>query len=246
MNPNFPTQLAEKLTANPALFDDMDESLLGDVVFHYHRGELNADDTAKVAAMIQMNPMAQAIHQRILDAEKYASSENGKAWLDGMFDRVLDSSLPLTKNGRSVPLTPCEDDPPTLAHSPSPLRSKFFKRATLNQPSLWTRIKALFGLGDDTFVPMGYARADNSTMPEYMSHLEDHVMSRLWKDETRGWVLSLLTDDQAFTRLSYQFEGAEAKTVHLESLAGDSFRFETSLDASTPPSVHPQVACAGQ
>lgn len=88
MNPKFPAELAAKLASNPALFDDMEESLLGDLVFHFHQGELDEEDAAEVSSMIQTNPTAQAIYQRILDAKEYASSPDGEAWLDGMFDRV--------------------------------------------------------------------------------------------------------------------------------------------------------------
>lgn len=89
MNPKFPAQLAEKVAANPALFEEMEASLLGDLVFDYHHGELDEESAAEVAALIQTNSTVRAVHQRILDAEKYASSENGRAWLEGMFDRAL-------------------------------------------------------------------------------------------------------------------------------------------------------------
>jgi hypothetical protein len=92
MNPKFPAQLAEKLAANPALFEEMEASLLGDLVFDYHQGELDEESAAVVNTLIQTNLTVRAVHQRILDSGKYASSENGKAWLEGMFDRALAAS----------------------------------------------------------------------------------------------------------------------------------------------------------
>ena len=89
MNPESFQNLADHLSDNPSYFEDMDDSLLGDLIFHYHEGELPEAESAEVAALIATNPKAKVIHQRILEAGRYAASEPGKAWMESLPDRVM-------------------------------------------------------------------------------------------------------------------------------------------------------------
>ena len=89
MNPEFPKHLAAQIKANPALFEDMDDSLLGDLIFHFVEDDLAAEDAAEVRALILTNTKAAAIHQRILDANSFSASAEGAAWLESLPDRVL-------------------------------------------------------------------------------------------------------------------------------------------------------------
>lgn len=89
MNPDFPARLAAQLRDNPSLFDEMDDSLLGQLLFHYHENELNAEDVVEVEAQLQTNPKAKAIYQRIEAADQFATSPAGKTWLESLRNRAL-------------------------------------------------------------------------------------------------------------------------------------------------------------
>jgi anti-sigma factor RsiW len=89
MNPDFPNRLAAQLRDNPSLLEELDDILLGELIGHYYEGELNANDAAEVASMLQINPKAKAIYQRIEAANRFATSQAGKTWLQGLQNRVL-------------------------------------------------------------------------------------------------------------------------------------------------------------
>lgn len=89
MNPNHPNRLADKLKANPSFFRDMDEALLGDIVFQYHEGELTGTDAAEVEALLRTDPRAKLIQQRLEAADRFISSKEGSTRLDSLLDRVL-------------------------------------------------------------------------------------------------------------------------------------------------------------
>lgn len=89
MNPEFPKRLAEQLKANPDFLDVMDDILLGELIFHYHQGELDADDKTAVEEMFKTNARAREILNNLKKADEFIASDAGKAWLKSLPDRVL-------------------------------------------------------------------------------------------------------------------------------------------------------------
>ncbi|MCX6855422.1 MAG: hypothetical protein NTV80_11020, partial [Verrucomicrobia bacterium] len=89
MKSNLYSNLAEQIKTNPSAFADMDEMLLRESILQFHEGKLNESESAEVSALIQLNPHARSILDGILAAEHYGASANGKAWLDGLLERVI-------------------------------------------------------------------------------------------------------------------------------------------------------------
>jgi len=97
MNPDFPNRLAAQLRDNPSFLEEMDDILLSELVCHYYEGELDAEDAAEVASMLETNPKAKAIYQRIEAADRFATSPAGKTWLESLRNRVMPSTAVTSK-----------------------------------------------------------------------------------------------------------------------------------------------------
>ena len=93
MNTDFPNRLAVQLHDNPSLLEEMDDLLLSELVGHYYEGELDADDVVAVEAMLETNPEAKAIYERIEAAERFATSPACKIWLENLRNRALPSLI---------------------------------------------------------------------------------------------------------------------------------------------------------
>lgn len=136
MNPDFPTRLAAQLRANPSLFEEMDDSLLGELVFHYAEGELDADDAAEVAVLLQTDPKAKAIYQRIEAADRFTASPAGNAWLENLRAHMLPpcmaASVPADKAAEaSIKATTHETLAAILASLRDAISELFVSRASL-------------------------------------------------------------------------------------------------------------------
>jgi hypothetical protein len=93
MNPDFPIQLAARLRDNPSLFEGMDDSLLGELIFHYHEGELDSEGASKVKELLKSNTKAKAVWKRLEAADRFVATEAGKTWLKQLPDRVLPPAI---------------------------------------------------------------------------------------------------------------------------------------------------------
>lgn len=102
MNPKPFQNLANQLKANPSYFEAVDDSMLGELIFHYHEGDLSKEETADVADLIETDPKARAILERILEAERYAVSPEGKAWMESLPERAMQATPPLTRANHTI------------------------------------------------------------------------------------------------------------------------------------------------
>jgi len=75
--------------------------LLRESILQFHEGKLNEIESAEVSALVQSNPHARSILDGILAAERYGASPNGKAWLDGLLERVM-AETPVAQSGTST------------------------------------------------------------------------------------------------------------------------------------------------
>ena len=89
MKTDISRRLAARLREDPSLFERMDESLLGELVFRYREGELDPEDAAAVGALLQSDSKAREISQRLEAADRFIASSSGQAWLDALPGRVM-------------------------------------------------------------------------------------------------------------------------------------------------------------
>jgi hypothetical protein len=221
MKSNLYSNLAEQKKTNPSAFADMDEMLLRESILQFHEGKLNESESAEVSALIQLNPHARSILDGILAAEHYGASANGKAWLDGLLERVI-AETPVA----SVP-------PSSTVRIVSPARNSV--------QEIWGRIKAFIGFSAPDGFPSGLAMAQGSPLAEFETHLDHQVVSRLWQNEAGLWVLWLLTENVEYYKLTYQVGTEAACAVELILQPDGSYLLEIELGVTNPPASHPMV-----
>lgn len=205
-----------------------------EAVWLYQEGKLPADEAEEIKRLISIDPRAADSLRACQMANAHAASPAGQAYLQQRM-ALLEQQMARPKADCQVPAETSSRRRTEPSHSAS----------STPWSELWSRVKSLFGSGGDSPIPAGSALAQDK-VPRSLLHLGNQVVSLLWKDEERGWVLRLLTNNPALTQLSYQFEGMEPKMVPLEKQADGCFRYETVLEASNPPSAHPAVSCAGK
>lgn len=116
---------AEQIQTHPHVVADMDEMLLREYILEFHEGKLNEAESAEVTALVQSDPHARSILDGILDAERYGASAKGKAWLDGLLERVI-AETPIDRPVDSAPFKETLPDRPDAEadkqspHAPEP------------------------------------------------------------------------------------------------------------------------------
>ena len=203
MNPEFPSNLAAQIKANPSLFEDMDDALLGDLIFHYVEGDMPAEDAAEVEAMIRTNAKAKAIHQRVLEANRFSASEEGAAWLESLPDRLL---------------------PPRVAPQELISHQSFFDRLSEWMvelfPSLTLQAAHADGKGDDV-------------VKSFQSAADDPYKAQLVHDRVGRWFLRVSTADAVAARVKLRVElEQEAPVLEFLPEDAESFFAQVRLSES--------------
>lgn len=183
MNPDFPSRLAAQLRANPSLFEESDDSMLADLIFHYAEGELDAAHAAEVAALIESDPKAKTIYERIEAAARFATSPAGDAWLNNLRDRVTLSRRPATP----------------VAPAPA-----FFDRLSEWLTSLFPSLALQAAYSDSS---------DGSTEHEFPSPADDPYRASLVRDAAGQWRLLVFTSNADAAKLKVRLEIKEEAPV---------------------------------